>query len=236
MSDNDKDILGVNKSYCISMKSKENTWPNVLSTIHSNGFPSCEIFEGIVGSVYNNKDVSNILSVWQEYIVKYTKVRHNHGHFSTWGGLGCYLSHAAIWKDAVLKGYDKIAVFEDDLYFIKNFKERIALNEPHVPSDCQLLILGAITLNATEIYKKNDIISQINNFWCTQSYIIDNSCMRVLLSRLFPVELQIDSYMSCMIRLYNLKAYNISNVTGQKGNDTSSIQTDCVNCPSLFSK
>ena len=231
----DKDILGVIKSYCISMKSKEHTWPTVLETIHTNGFPSCEIFEGIMGSIYSNKDVSNILSVWQEYIVTKSKVRHNHGHFSTWGGLGCYLSHAAIWKDAVLKGYDKIAVFEDDLYFSPNFKERIALIEPNVPSDCQLLLLGAITLNSKDIYKGVDTISKINNFWCTHSYIIDNSCMRVLLSRLFPVELQIDSYMSCMIRLYNLKAYNISNVTVQR-NPVSSIQTDCVNCPSLFNK
>lgn len=228
----DKDILGVKKSYCISMKSKEHIWTSLLNKIHSNGFPSCEIFEGIVGNTYKKKDVSNILSVWQEYIIKFTKVRHNHGHFSTWGGLGCYLSHAAIWKDAVKKGYDKIAIFEDDLYFVPNFKERVEQNAKLVPSDYQMLLLGAYTLNGTDIYKGYNTITKINNFFCTHSYIIDNSCMRILLSRLFPIELQLDSYMSCMIRLYDIKTYNIEKVTGQMHIDKSSIQTDCVDCPS----
>lgn len=35
------------------------------------------------------------------------------------------MSHTTIWKEAVDKGYKRIAIFEDDVYFDPKFKERL---------------------------------------------------------------------------------------------------------------
>ena len=229
----DKDLIGVNKSFCISLKRNESEWKGVLDLIHSNGFPSCEIFEGVEGSSYKDTDVSHILSPWQEYILKYEERRHNHEHFKTWGGMGCYLSHLGVWKNAIDKGYERIAVFEDDIYFNSGFKELLATSIKNVPADSQLLLLDSIQLTTTLI--PNTAVSRVFRFFGTHGYVINRDCMIALISRALPIELQIDSYMSFMIRLIDLKVYNIAGLCGQTFH-VSNIQTTCINCPDLSHK
>ena len=232
-----KDLIGINKSYCISLKKHETHWVDILDTIHKNGFPSCEIFEGILGNSYKDKDVSGILSPWQEYILKFGDRRHNHEHFITWGGLGCYLSHATIWQDALDKGYDRVAIFEDDVYFQPNFAGMLNSSIERVPKDYQLLLFDAIKLDTTEIKqnenKQNEnTVLKVNRFFGTHAYVITRECMSILLSRAYPIEIQVDSYMSFMIKLLDLKFYDISGLCGQQ-NHFSSIQTLCIDCPDL---
>ena len=234
VNDLDKDLIGINKSYCISLKSQENKWNDILNNIHQHGFPSCEIFEGIQGTSYKDADNSAILSVWQEYILKSESERHNHEHFASWGGLGCYMSHAAVWKDAIEKGYDKIAIFEDDVYFSSNFENTLKKDIIDVPKDWQLLLLDSYKLTTTPIIidDKKTHVSKVDRFFGTHAYVITKECMIVLLSRILPIEIQIDSYMSFMIKLYNLHAYDIAGLCGQKLH-ISNIQTSCVSCPEV---
>lgn len=233
----DKDLLNVDKSYCISLKTNDTKWDILLNSIHKNGFPSCEIFEGIPGISFKDTDVSNVLSVWQEYILKFAKERHNHEHFNTWGGLGCYMSHTTIWKEAVDKGYKRIAIFEDDVYFDPKFKERLNESMKNVPKDSQLILFDSKKLESKPVFddkKKQTNVSKIQRFFGLHAYVIDRACMKILLSRVFPIELQIDSYISFMISFYNLKVYDIAGLCGQSFH-MSSIQTTCQKCPSIGS-
>ncbi|GAV05127.1 hypothetical protein RvY_15303 [Ramazzottius varieornatus] len=43
----------------------------------------------------------------------------------TMGEFGCYLSHYAIWRDVIDKGYQKVLVFEDDIRFENYFRQRL---------------------------------------------------------------------------------------------------------------
>jgi len=234
INDSDKDLLDVDKSYCISLKKQEYKWDQILDKIHQRGFPSCEIFEGILGSTYKDSDTSSILSVWQEYILNFEKDRHNHEQFTTWGGLGCYLSHCEIWKDALKKGYKKIAVFEDDVFFRDSFNNKLEKNITNVPEDCQLLLMGSYRLssNPVEVDGSETDVAYVSRFFGTHAYIITDSAMIVLLSRAFPVEVQLDSFMSFMIKIYAIPAYDISGICGQEMH-VSNIQTTCINCPNV---
>jgi GR25 family glycosyltransferase involved in LPS biosynthesis len=58
------------------------------------------------------------------------------------GMIGCNLSHARIARDAGARGYVRMLVLEDDLYFHRDFHARFADVIPHIPSDWQLLYLG----------------------------------------------------------------------------------------------
>lgn len=229
-----KDLLNVDKSYCISLKTNDTKWGILLNSIHKNGFPSCEIFEGISGISFRDTDVSNVLSVWQEYILKFAKERHNHEHFNTWGGLGCYMSHTAIWKSAIDKGYKRIAIFEDDVYFDPKFKEKLNESILNLPKDSQLILFDSKKLESKPIYKNGNStnVSKVQRFFGLHGYVIDSACMKILLSRVFPIELQIDSYISFMISFYNLHVYDISGLCGQSFH-ISSIQSTCKKCPGI---
>lgn len=232
--ESDKDLLDVEKSYCISLKKQEPKWDEILDNIHRRGFPSCEIFEGVLGSKYKDTDTSNLLSVWQEYILNFEKDRHNHEQFTSWGGLGCYMSHYSIWKDAIEKGYKKIAVFEDDVVFKDNFIQKLENDIDKVPTDYQILLFSSYKLTSSQLsidgYQTD--VAKVERFFGTHSYIITDAAMIVLLSRALPVEVQLDSYMSFMIRLYDIPTYDISGLTRQALH-VSNIQTDCVNCPNV---
>ena len=234
MEESNKDLLDVDKSYCISLKKQESKWPAILDNIHYHGFPSCEIFEGILGSTYKGTDTSSILSVWQEYILNFEETRHNHEQFTSWGGLGCYLSHCDIWKDALKKGYKKIAVFEDDVVFRDSFDKKLEKDIATVPKDFQILLMGSYRLSSTPVEdggSRTDV-AEVFRFFGTHAYIITSEAMIVLLSRAFPVEVQLDSYMSFMIKIYGIPTYDIAGICGQELH-VSNIQTTCLNCPNV---
>ena len=47
------------------------------------------------------------------------------GEWPSVGARGCFMSHLSVLKDAEAKGYRNILIFEDDVSFIKGFKDRI---------------------------------------------------------------------------------------------------------------
>jgi GR25 family glycosyltransferase involved in LPS biosynthesis len=72
------------------------------------------------------------------------------------GNKGCYKSHQTVWKNAYNKGYKKILVFEDDLFFLEkpNFSEinRILNNL----KDWEIFYLGHSPLWFTKIDEIQD--------------------------------------------------------------------------------
>jgi hypothetical protein len=47
------------------------------------------------------------------------------GAFDTVGAHGCFLSHLAVLEDAGARACARVAIFEDDLNFVRDFRERI---------------------------------------------------------------------------------------------------------------
>ena len=220
-------LLGVDKVYCISLEKNRNNWDSILSNIRSNGFPSCEIFEGVNGSQYKS-NLSNIVGVWQQYNLENNIQRSNHEQFSTYGAIGCYMSHINIWKDIIKNGYNKVLVFEDDISFsdnfINNFKERI----PFIPENYDFLFLDIIySYSSSNI---NKYFKKINSlFFGTHSYIITNNAAKLLLTRAFPIEVQIDSYVSYLGNILKFNMYYTKGLCGQRIH-FSSIQSSCNLC------
>lgn len=206
--------LNIDQSYCISLLKNRGNWNNILTKIHENGFPSCKIMEGIVPTDLDKK----YMGVWQQYILKSGSKRHNHEHFNSIGGLGCYLSHVKIWRDMIESGYHRIAVFEEDVKFAKD--RQIIKNKSDI------ILLGSVILTGND--------DSVERFFGTQSYIITRQCVNILLESVFPVEMQIDSYISLMIKLHNLKVCNIPNITYQEEH-FSTIQSNCESCHDLGS-
>jgi GR25 family glycosyltransferase involved in LPS biosynthesis len=59
------------------------------------------------------------------------------------GIVACAMSHKAVLQDAILNGYDKILVLEDDALFVDNFKEELNEAMSQVPDDWQMIYFGS---------------------------------------------------------------------------------------------
>lgn len=220
-------LLDVDKVYCISLKKNEEKWNDILDNIKKNGFPEPVIFEGIVGTAYKDK-ASEVLGVWQEYILKNNLDRHNHEQFSRFGALGCYLSHASIWQDIKENNYKRAIVFEDDIEFVSDFLNLMKERIPYIPTDYDVLLLDVVDcFDSTVVNKYFKKIDGL--FFGTHSYIITDTAVDALLPRIFPVEVQIDSYMSYMGNIADLNMYYTDGLTDQAFH-MSSIQSVCINC------
>lgn len=67
----------------------------------------------------------------------------------TSGAAGCLLTHAAVLRDAMVHGYKRIAVFEDDVLFHRNFKNEA--NKLRKLSDWKLVYLGSTQLDWSNV-------------------------------------------------------------------------------------
>jgi GR25 family glycosyltransferase involved in LPS biosynthesis len=56
--------------------------------------------------------------------------------------LACLRSHIGVLKDALEKGHNKIAVFEDDVVFCEDFEKRFEHYAENIPKDWDVMFLG----------------------------------------------------------------------------------------------
>ena len=80
----------------------------------------------------------DVAQQWREYRRKFKRTRiDNACAYAT------MLSHRAVWSDAIEKGYERIMVLEDDVFFHKNFQREFTKKIAEMPAEWKLLYLGA---------------------------------------------------------------------------------------------
>ena len=106
----------------ISLKEKMNAFKNLLDA-----YENSELWEPITLSAINNLKVGT-------------------GAYRSSGALGCLLSIRNIIQDAIDNKYKKILIFQDDIYFHKEFEERMERLTPVIESSV-VVHLGAAEYN-----------------------------------------------------------------------------------------
>ena len=132
------------------------------------------------------------------------------------------------WERIIKDGYDGAFIFEDDLEIIKDFT--IKFNELIIPSDCDFLAIGYNF--ASNIKNVNNQFLKCDTFAGLQGYFITAKGAKKMLKYVYPIESQIDGYISMMnyfkkINLYLVKKslINQNNITGSSIN-----YIDCYKC------
>jgi GR25 family glycosyltransferase involved in LPS biosynthesis len=197
----------INKIYMINLKRKKEVADNSLEklkklTNNNNIFSNIKIFEAIDGQLLNENDVNNKLTLKAKYTLKEPS---SFDDIRSYGEIGCYLSHTEIWKEIVKNNYTNCIIFEDDV--IPNINYEIILKYlENVPEDYDIAYLGWWSRNNINLTKRNEYWSYSNdkeNILGLYSYIISNKGVKKLLSKTFPIDVQLDTFVS----LYN----NINN-------------------------
>jgi GR25 family glycosyltransferase involved in LPS biosynthesis len=179
------------KIICLTDKEYQDT-----SLLVSKYFGSCEKFNAIRGSdLYDFiKNPSNVSIRAVNNIIN-ENYRRAHADLGSMNAIGCALSHYTIWSD--LKPGTGVCVFEadailhaDPIPFIKKV------------GNAHLIIFG--TIFSIPNKKQEQTLTKLNNrFYGTQGYYISYDGAQILMKNFFPIDEQIDSYMSDFILIQN---------------------------------
>jgi GR25 family glycosyltransferase involved in LPS biosynthesis len=138
------------------------------------------------------------------------------------GAVGCYISHLRIYKK-ILEKSDYGIIFEDDV-LPKHTLDELNNNIKRVPKDWDMILIGG-TYNEK---KENKDIVKVSRFFQTHAYVINKTGIEKILKKAYPIQYQIDSFLSDMSSRNELNIYGLNNmnwVVNQKISMTD-IQTE----------
>ena len=105
-------LPGIDCIYVVNLAERPGRWERMtelLSEAHLQG----NRFDAINGwNLKNNKE----LRKQTRFGARYRKIPKSH---LTWGGIGCFLSHLSVLKDAKERGFERIWILEDDIVIKK---------------------------------------------------------------------------------------------------------------------
>lgn len=127
------------------------------------------------------------------------------------GLIGCFLSHYFIMQEALLNGYNSVAVFEDDVVLVLNFKERYEAALSELPEKWELFMLGYYERLGEKGYKIkiSDNIVIPRSTWGTHGYIVRGEGIKKMWEGLQVIKTHIDVQISTDIvpKMYTYCAY-----------------------------
>jgi len=196
----------IDKIYMINLKRKKHIAENSLNklinlTNENNIFSNIEIYEAIDGQLLDKDDINNKLTLKAKYTLKNPS---SYDDIRSVGEIGCYLSHTNIWKNIVDNNINNCIIFEDDVIPDVNY-EKITNSLENIPEDYDIAYLGwwsrknMINNNKNSNWFYTDFYTEKSNVLGLYAYVISNKGAKKLLSKAFPIDVQLDTYVS----LYN---------------------------------
>lgn len=122
------------------------------------------------------------------------------GIYMTPGGLGCILSHIALWEQAIELNRP-ILVLEDDVSLVSDFDQVFHEILEQLPSTFGLLYLADLVNNhkskaAERIVADAPLLNRLTGeHWGTFAYLISPAAAQILYDSVYPIRYQVDSYM-----------------------------------------
>ena len=197
----------ISRVFVINLKKR----PKRLSFFNSNynlNIPF-EVFYAINGSTLNLQKLieNNMIGDIGINSLK-NKERKCHYELTNINAIGCLLSHYYLWKQIINLKDDNFIIFEDDTIFNEITLKEINYRISTIPNDWDIYLLS----NNKSCYSKikiNKNIFKVNRFFLTNAYVINKKGINKIfkLNNIFPINQQIDGYLSELAQDYNLNIY-----------------------------
>jgi len=203
-------INEINEIYVINLKKR----PERLKEFNNNYKLNRDykLIEAIDGN--NINDIDKIIgdegkrSLDNYYI--YNIKRRFHYELSSYGAIGCYLSHVNLWKEIIKNNYKNVIIFEDDVN-VSNIQYNYLIKRINLlPDDWDIYLL----INPDYCYEKVKVenkrnLYKVKRFFLLHAYIINmNACKKIIESNtLFPINQQIDHHLSELSLINKLNIY-----------------------------
>lgn len=108
------------------------------------------------------------------------------------GLIGCFLSHYVILQEAIINGYKRIAIFEDDILLVQDFKEKFDIAYEQVPDKWQMLYLGYYERTGAAKVQVSENVTIPKNTWGTHAYMVQNKGIKIMYDNLQTIRSHID--------------------------------------------
>jgi GR25 family glycosyltransferase involved in LPS biosynthesis len=198
--------------YYISFNKKQKLENELINT----GFKNINYYEAVNGKKLNiDLLVKNNMISSRTYI-DLIDSRHQHSGIPSLGAIGCYMSHYNLWKECVSNNLAYITIVEDDVNINK-------ISEKNIDKITNILLKPNSIFVSSNV-KKN----KITYFQGTQFYIASNDACKNLIKKAFPIDVQLDYYMSYIdtLKQINIEGFKIF----KQKIHISSIQDVCIKC------
>lgn len=208
----DVDIFNI-PLYYISFSRKE----ELENHLSEHGFKNINHFQAIDGRKLKPDDlVRDGLLTIRSYNDLITG-REQHSGISTLGAVGVTLSHSELWKKCISEQLPYIIIVEDDAYITRPFTQEDSKK-----------ISDAITSPNGLFISEHINRRPITQFFGMQFCVLSNEACEELLKNVFPIDVQVDSYIAHLntVKRVNLEGYKLVTQTPHK----SSIQDKCIKC------
>ena len=178
----------INKAYCITLEKRPEKW-NAFKKDTASFLPiDVTKWFGIDGSTLNETDLAKF------------KFRIPKKYEDRWRGhAGCTLAHTGIYKDALIKGYDKVLIFEDDCVITntKTFIADIERSACELPDDWLMFMLGGREWRTTDklpLYEQfSENLARAIQVFELHAYVVTKEYMEIALTYFNKKPIQTDN-------------------------------------------
>jgi GR25 family glycosyltransferase involved in LPS biosynthesis len=230
------DPLAYSEVYVISLS--DNIYTKAVENLRKTGLKNIKKFDAIKGSSLKDfiRDPKNV-SIKGHYDVSIPNNRSAHSDLGTLNAIGCYLSHVKLWEKIVDENLPGMFIFESDAVcktkLFEYTKQFLNTKNPHV------LFFGYLftIVNAKNKIPGTSLVKLDKRMYGLHAYYITYAGAKALLKNVFPVEEQLDSYISDLLLLSlepnsAIEPLNIylttENICVQDNIEGTSIQTKSV--------
>jgi GR25 family glycosyltransferase involved in LPS biosynthesis len=224
--------------WVINLADKRDRWKSILKSISQSGLPLENVFrfDAINSTTISPGELKNILSP-SAFNQLFSNLVYRTSHSQlTLGAVGCYLSHIELWKKLLNSDQSHFLIFEDDTKLTSDFLQTANHVLQRIPEDFDFLFLGSIVSPTSEVLSDSNVIKNkfvsLISVYGAHAYIISKKAVEKLLSLSFPIDKQLDSFISdynTLLKMYTV----IPNIAYQSG-FTTDIQNSCKNCGPLI--
>ncbi len=228
-------------AFCITLERRLDRWKRFQTQSGIQPLP-VKRFLGVDGKTLDLQTDERVATFTKRNIL--TKSRRSHEELNSIGGVGCALSHIAVWQWMVDNHQPLCLVFEDDAVvppeFVKQANHLIQTTLLQDPKAWDLWLLGGTWDDISSIPKQKGIY-RIGSFVLFHAYVITLPMAQRLLKDVYPIHGHIDLWTSVYAFLNDLRIVGAPSLRLRQNPKTNTdIQTapDCALCdvPADFQK
>ena len=184
-------------AFCITLERRQDRWRRFQD---QSGINQLDIkrFLGVDGKTIDVRKDDRVALCTKRNIL--AKVRRSHEELDSVGGVGCALSHIAVWQWMVDNNQEVCLVFEDDAVVPPDFVERAntCIEKSTIlkdPKKWDMWLLGGLWDNLTRIPGESKAI-RVGEFVLFHAYIMTLHGAKRLLKDVYPIHSHIDLWVS----------------------------------------
>jgi glycosyl transferase family 25 len=196
-------------AFCITLERRKDRWKRFQD---QPGIQALDVkrFIGVDGKTLDIKKDKRIGTLTKRNIIR--NARRSHEELDSAGGVGCALSHIAIWQWMVDNQQEVCMVMEDDAVVPDDFVKQgnACIQQSVVLKDSKqwdLWLIGCTCEGLTRIPQEpvESGVVRVGAFILTHCYIITLRTARQFLENVYPIHCHIDFWMSVYCHLYDVR-------------------------------